>query len=517
MKAIILARVSTEEQKEAGNSLPAQVFRLQKYASDKGFEIIKTYSFDESAYKQKREEFTEVVLELKQSKDKIALCCDKIDRLIRNFTMDLITLEELRNAGKLELHFPSDNIILHKDSPAPDLFRFTIGVSLARYYSDSIGDNVKRAFDEKLRKGTWTGKAPIGYKNITKEDGTKTIVVDPVKSQMVKQAYELYATGAHSLLTIRSKINKDFNTSFSKGYIDAVMKNKFYAGIMVNKGREFPHNYPLFLKPEIFYKVQEIKASYNKKKFKFAGLPYDYRGLLDCAYCGCKLSPQKAKRRYIYYHCTQYKGKHHAKYISEKNLTDQFMRIFDRFKVPEMVIKDIATDLKLLHKGKSESQMLQIEKLNADYTLLQKRLDNMYIDKLDGSITPNEYEKLRKDFTNKMVEIDLKRGGLRISDESYYLASEYILSLANRAGGLFASSKMEGKRLLLKQTLQNLKVDGEKVCYDLLEPFATIAKCADSQLWGGQWDLNPQHPPPQGGALPLSYGHRVKRDTIKTF
>ena len=36
MKAIILARVSTEEQKEAGNSLPAQIERLKKYCRTEG-------------------------------------------------------------------------------------------------------------------------------------------------------------------------------------------------------------------------------------------------------------------------------------------------------------------------------------------------------------------------------------------------------------------------------------------------------------------------------------------------
>lgn len=30
MKAVVLARVSTEKQKEAGNSLPAQVHRLEE-------------------------------------------------------------------------------------------------------------------------------------------------------------------------------------------------------------------------------------------------------------------------------------------------------------------------------------------------------------------------------------------------------------------------------------------------------------------------------------------------------
>lgn len=50
MKAIIIARVSTEEQREAGNSLPAQVTRLENYCKHKGFTIIKACSFDESAY-----------------------------------------------------------------------------------------------------------------------------------------------------------------------------------------------------------------------------------------------------------------------------------------------------------------------------------------------------------------------------------------------------------------------------------------------------------------------------------
>jgi len=50
MKAIIIARVPTEEQKEAGNSLPAQIARLEKYCQRKGFEALRKFSFDETAY-----------------------------------------------------------------------------------------------------------------------------------------------------------------------------------------------------------------------------------------------------------------------------------------------------------------------------------------------------------------------------------------------------------------------------------------------------------------------------------
>ena len=56
MKAILIARVSTQDQREAGNSLPAQVARLEKYCQSKGFEILQICSFDETAYTNQKDE-----------------------------------------------------------------------------------------------------------------------------------------------------------------------------------------------------------------------------------------------------------------------------------------------------------------------------------------------------------------------------------------------------------------------------------------------------------------------------
>ena len=84
MKAILIARVSTEEQREAGNSLPAQVVRLEKYCQNKGFEVMQICSFDESAYKNNRQEFDNILDFVIKQTEKVAVCCDKVDRLSRN-------------------------------------------------------------------------------------------------------------------------------------------------------------------------------------------------------------------------------------------------------------------------------------------------------------------------------------------------------------------------------------------------------------------------------------------------
>ena len=53
MKAIILARVSTEEQMTEGQSIPAQIDRAREYAKRKDFDVVKEYQFDESSTKDR--------------------------------------------------------------------------------------------------------------------------------------------------------------------------------------------------------------------------------------------------------------------------------------------------------------------------------------------------------------------------------------------------------------------------------------------------------------------------------
>ena len=106
MKAILIARVSTEEQKEAGNSLPAQVARLEKYCHNKSFPIIKSCSFDESAYIDDRQEFDRIIDFIVAQTEKVAVCCDKVDRLSRNiFDKRISLLYERALNDELEIFY----------------------------------------------------------------------------------------------------------------------------------------------------------------------------------------------------------------------------------------------------------------------------------------------------------------------------------------------------------------------------------------------------------------------------
>ncbi len=482
IKAIIIARVSTEEQKDAGNSLPAQVVRLENYCERKGYEIIKKFSFDESAYKDQRDDFDNILDFVLGQKEKIVVCFDKVDRLSRNvFDIRVAKLYEKALRDEVELHFPSDGQVINSKISAVEKFQFGISLGLAKYFSDAISDNVKRAQEQMLRSGQWIGKAPYGYTNITLENEKKDIVLDEFESKIVVKMFEWYSTGAYSIRLIREKLKTDYSLNFSNSYVDFILKQPFYYGEMLSKGKLYPHKYEPIITKELFDKVQGIKAGYNKKHFKFAGLPYMYRGMVRCSDCGCMITPEKAKDKYVYYHCTQYKGKHNAEWLREEDITEQFGQLFKKLQLPKDVVDETIETLRNVHQGKSEFREEQVKKLNEEKEKYAKRREVMYNDRLDGRITADGYDKLYKAFKQKIDEIDAKLMNFQKAEDNYYLASEYILRLLQNAYELFVSSEIEERRQLLKLILQNSVLDGRLVKYSLLKPFDAILNYVDNQ------------------------------------
>jgi len=201
MKATIIARVSKDEQKE--NSPEAQRARLLAYIKRSNKLILdREFNFEESAHRAKdRKKFNnEVIPYLKSQKETIAVCCDKVDRLSRDFLVGLPALEELRREGKIEIHCPSDNLIIHKNSPATDLFHYNIALALAQYYSDSTSDNVKRAFERKIARGVYPNHVPLGYLNTPElEKGHREVHDDKERWHLCRKWWDLMLTGIYTV------------------------------------------------------------------------------------------------------------------------------------------------------------------------------------------------------------------------------------------------------------------------------------------------------------------------------
>jgi site-specific DNA recombinase len=488
MKSIILARVSTEEQKEAGNSLPAQVARLEGYCKRKDFKVVKKYSFDESAYKNKRDEFDKILDYLKASKEKIAVCFDKVDRFSRNvFDKRVSYLYELAMQDRIELHFVSDNLVITPSISAAEKFHFGMNLGLAKYYSDAISDNVKRAYEQKWRNGEWTGKAPIGYINTEDEKGNKNIVPDTEKADFIVKLFNQYASGNHSMKTLakmvyRIGLKSSKEKMLSTSMIEHTLKNPFYFGLMEIKGKTFPHKYQPLITHELYEKVQSVRLGWAKKPFQYAAKPFIFRGLIKCFVCGCTITPELKKGKYVYYSCTNHKGIHKKRtWVREEVLMEPIYKIFDQLQYPEAKIKEITESLNKLNASKVKFHKRSIEALRQEYDKLQKRADNMLDLLADQSITKDLYDKKFKEIKERQYEIESQMTNYTEADERYGIAVSQVFSLARRARPIFESSELAEKRQFLNFLFQNCVLNGKKLEFTIRKPFDAIAEYSQKE------------------------------------
>lgn len=211
---------------------------------------------------------------------------------------------------------------------------------------------------------------------------------------------------------------------------------------MLWQNTEYSHKYPAIISTTLFEQVQEVKASFRKKPIKYGGLPYIYRGLIRCGDCGLTITPEKQKG-YVYYHCTQYNGKHGASWWREEEITKRLGALFQKIYIPEDIAQTIIHTLQETHQQQAAFHKQQSTLLIKQHTERNKMLDNLYLDKLKGRITEHDYDKFHTSLKEQRTDIEVQMTALQEADENYFLTSQYILQLVSQTKELFESSEVE--------------------------------------------------------------------------
>ena len=484
MKAYLIARVSTEDQADA---LPAQEYRLTDYAERMSYqyEIIK---IRESAYSGDRKQFRSVVDAIEAETQQVVVVFDKVDRLTRDPTSEeYIRLVRMCNAGAIELHFCSDLTTITKNSPATIKMILSLGVGTAQYYSSSISDNVKRRQAQMLRDGIWTGAAPIGYR-YTSLGGKKWIVPHEVASGYIKQTFRDYANGFTSLKEIAKAWGRNYGIKTPHSRIENILKNPFYRGTMRVKNKLYEHHYEPLISKELFDKVQARLHGYQAKPHRWSGLPFAYRGLITCSECGCAVTFEIKKQKYIYGHCTQTKYHHNASYISEKNITDQFAALLKRVCIPDDVLRQVHGIIEEQRLNQQDRIERQSRLYAAEIQKYQTRLEKMYDDRLSGLITDEIYSTKYTEFTKKQADLKVDLQRLELLDNSKIKRLSYLLELANRLPELFTKAKIDEKRKILSEIYSNLCLNKDLLEVKYKKPFDLMAFCNENSSWQGLQD-----------------------------
>ena len=197
-------RVSTLHQEDKV-SLDTQPAELKRYCKARGFELVKTVSEIESAYKVPFEERPggKEALESIRNGEADGIIVVKLDRAFRS-TQDAITTVERwgsENISFVCIDFLNGKPLEQVDDDPMARFTFTLFAGLAQLYRDTVASNTKRALDYKRSQGEWCGRIPYGFK----VEGKK-LVEDPAQMKAIHSMKRMHRRG-QSVRTIAGKFD----------------------------------------------------------------------------------------------------------------------------------------------------------------------------------------------------------------------------------------------------------------------------------------------------------------------
>ena len=441
-------RLSREDgDKEESSSVTNQREILKRYVSEQeNFFIVKEYvddgwtgtNFDRPKFKEMIEDIEAGIIDTVITKD--------LSRLGR---------ERLGVGHYTEIYFPEhnvryiallDNIDTYIDSGMNDMAPFK-GVINDMYVRD-ISKKIRSSLIERKKAGNFLGvTAPYGYK---KDPNNKFhLVINEKEAEVVKRVFRLYLEG-NGLTKIAQILTKDgvpvpgesrnigktrktaLYSSWKQTTIRRILDNRVYLGELVQfKRRKINYKskrritvpeeeryickgtHEAIIDEESFNAVQNIL----KKNKSFKGTKHDYlfKGLLYCAECGARLNitySNYALKKYGEYRyttiCYSYSRLYsdictrHSNSIPELEevLIKHIKEVCSRY-----INENLQDELISMAKKQRQLELKQISNEKRLKTLEQKIADiglyikNLYMDKVKGVVSENDYISLVADFT----------------------------------------------------------------------------------------------------------------------
>src|SRR5438132_2475195 len=386
-QAVIYARVSSKEQEKEGFSIPAQLKLLKEYAAAHGFTVAEEYVDVETAKQSGRASFGAMLAYLRARPSVRVLLVEKTDRLYRNLK-DWVTVDEL----DVEIHFPKEGVVLSRESRSSEKFMHGIKVLMAKNYIDNLSEEARKGMQEKAEQGIWPTVAPLGYRNLTGPNGKKIIGPDLEAAPLIGRLFEWYASGTPSVREAARKVrdaglvHRKSGARVTVSTVHAILRNRLYAGAFEWNGRRYLGTHQALVSPELWERVQDVLDGRQAKKRRRAKHNFAFSGLIACGHCGCSIVGEIKKQRYIYYHCTGYKGRCDEPYVREEALERQFYDLLGRLSFDDEALGWVREALHASHADVRREHEEAIERIQTEHKRLQNRLDVMYVDKLDGKI-----------------------------------------------------------------------------------------------------------------------------------
>ncbi|NLD46428.1 MAG: recombinase family protein [Clostridiaceae bacterium] len=445
----IYCRLSDEDRNKLHKTVDSESIQNQKtllinYANKQNWAIYNIYSDDDfSGLDSDRPEFNKMLNDAKEKKFNIILCKSQ-----SRFTRDMEMVERYIHGKFLDWGIRFVSVTDNADSS-------NLGNKKARqinglvneWYSEDISNNIKAVFDIKQRKGDFIGSfAAYGY--LKDSNNKNKLIVDEEAAGVINKIFSLYMEGngtqhiAHILNEMRipnptkykelkglkyvNSSKKDDYGLWNKTTVKRILKNELYIGNMVQGKRKkinykskkllsltedswiiVENTHEAIIDKNTFYQVQSrFKSNVRSTK---TGQVHILAAKVKCLKCG-SIMQKVSSGKYQYLRCKLHSINKSMCTRNCVDLNNLVNAISDKMK--EHLNKYINIDkaaLKLQHvketKNKQQISLRELEKITNDIEIKNNIIKNLYVDKLQGIITNDQFLELNTIFLNERSKL----------------------------------------------------------------------------------------------------------------
>ena len=401
MKFFIYVRKSTDDEERQMLSIEAQLAELREYASNEGVTVIREFVESRTAKTPGRPIFNDMLARMENG-EASGLLAWHPDRLARNWA-DGGQIVNLLDTGKLAaLRFPT---FWFEDTPQGK-FVLSIAFSQSKYYSDALSQNVQRGMRQKLRRGEFPGKPPIGYLN---EPRLRTIIVEPHKAELVRQMFEAYATGGYTFdelheLVVGWGLTSHREKPIARSMLPQLLANLFYIGIFRFAGETHEGSHQRIVSKALFDEVQNVMARRGRPhKPRRKRLPY--LGFIQCGECGAAITGERQKGHH-YYRCTRKLGPCSQKrFIREEALTDELRAVTAGAAIPAEPGADMLAQIREWRQTESDCRASELAEERTRLGKAESRLSRLLDVYIDGEIEQAVYGPKKEELLHEKAGI----------------------------------------------------------------------------------------------------------------
>jgi len=423
MNAIIYIRVSTKEQLQ-GYSLTFQERECKSFAERENLKVVKVFAErGESAKTAKRPELQKLLEYITENKKEIdVVIVHKIDRLSRN-VYETSNLRLIFSKLGIELKSATE----HFDNTAVGKLTANLLSSMAQFDNDVRSERTSKGMKEALLSGRWVHIAPFGYKNQKDIDGKPNLIQDE-NAAYIRNVFKYFNQEALRQTEIVKKLKKDGLGRISKQFLNKILNNSLYAGIIEHKFLDKPVKalFEPIISEEEYYKAQKILNGKKRviKPHLRINPDFPLRNFVKCPYCNKTLTGSWStgrNRRYAYYHCVA-KGCEY-KSVKKEELERDFIKYLKELKPKDSVIDKFCKAVETKWKEEILEQNDYRRKLTDEIKKLEDKRERINELVINGTFDRETYKEQIGSVEGKIAvkKIELSETEVEVNDINTFI------------------------------------------------------------------------------------------------